>query len=584
MSDRRARALRYGALPFACATAVLLLFQVGYGFEVGDQLQYLLLPYRELYPEFLRGDWFTWHTSHYHVTFAWIVRSAAFLSGLPRLPYAVFALHVLNLAAFGYAVLRLSFALGMGLFEASFAVLGLALVRQLGLAGAIVDHAGLVPSDLALPAFLLACAAYAEGRNLALGAWLGVSGFLHANYAVLGPLALYPLVLLRCRQRRDLLELLRSCALFAVLASPSLLLLVQAFLVRDPAPEAVAVTLFVRSPHHYDLAAMRPDELYYALALSFTSLPLALGLVTPRETGRRSFLLLSAALCVLLALGALGSGAHVLSLSRLFMWRMSIPLFTLWLLGAGFALYELARQRAFLQLAWLVPTCVVLTTFAQTDPLEQSPWNALPLLAASGGALLGLASVCAQLRPAQAGLRMLTAALCLLGSLAAAALALSVVHTPLWQGDKFVRPRGLHFLDGSIHLDAPLRPLFAQIREQTPADARFLVPPGQSQFRLQARRAIFVDWKCAPMKGDEALEWQRRMLLAMGLPSFPARGYALPRAADAAYHARPLAELAALARAEGLTHILVRRQPGPTPSDLQRVFDSGPFVVYALLP
>jgi hypothetical protein len=573
---------RYVALPFACATAVLLLLQVGYGFEVGDQLQYLLLPYRSLYPEFLLGDWFAWETSHYHVTFSWLVRAAAWSSGLPHLPYAVFVLHLLNLAAFGYAVLRLSFALGMGLFEATFAIFGFALVRQLGLAGAIVDHAGLVPSDLALPPFLLACAAYAEGRSMALGAWLGVSGFLHANYAVLGPLALYPLELLRCWQRRSLSSLFASCALFGVLASPTLLLLVQAFLVRDPAPQAVAVTLFVRSPHHYDLSAMRPDEVYYALALGCTTLPLALGRVSPGQPGRRSFLLLSAALLGLLVFGAIGSGAHVLSLSRLFMWRMSIPLFALWLMAAGFAVRSLARQRAFVPLSWLLLTCAVLTTFAQTDPLEQSSWNELPRAAAIGGGLLALASLCAQLRVAAPGLRMLLGALCLVCSVSAAALALSVVHRPVWFGDKLVRPRGLHFMDGQIALTTPLRPLYAQIREQTPTDARFLVPPGQSQFRLQARRAIFVDWKCAPMKGDEALEWQRRMLLAMGTPSFPARGYALPRAADAAYNARPLADLAELARREGLTHILVRRHAGSTPNRLQHVFDSGPFVVYAL--
>src|ERR1700753_2703948 len=52
----------FGALPFSLATAALLLFQIGYSFETGDQLQYLLLPYREIFPNFLPGDWFTWQT------------------------------------------------------------------------------------------------------------------------------------------------------------------------------------------------------------------------------------------------------------------------------------------------------------------------------------------------------------------------------------------------------------------------------------------------------------------------------------------------------------------------------------------
>jgi hypothetical protein len=159
-----------------------------------------------------------------------------------------------------------------------------------------------------------------------------------------------------------------------------------------------------------------------------------------------------------------------------------------------------------------------------------------------------------------------------------------VTHSRYWQGDAFRAPRGLHWLDADIALAPQHRPLYEAIAERTPADARFLVPPGQSQFRLQARRAIFVDWKCAPMRGDEALEWQRRMLLAMGLPEFPARGYGLPRAADNAYLSRPLAELAQLARTQKLTHLLAFRQPGRQPPGLKHLFDSGRYAVYEVLP
>jgi hypothetical protein len=558
-------------------SAALILYQVGYGFEVGDQLQYLLLPYREIFPDFLPGDWFTWQTSHYHATFSWIVRGLASVFGLAHLPESVFALHTLNLGLFGYALLALARALGFGLFEAMFALCGFALVRQMGLAGAVLNHGALVPADLALPAFLLACAAQARGARLAMGAWLGIAGFMHANYAVLGPAVLFALELWRCRQRRDLMQLAAAGALYALIALPTLRVVLESFWMRDAAPEAVAVTLFTRSPHHYDLFSLRPDEFYYGFGLLLLALPRTFGQVGSPEL-RGTFVRLTGALAALIALGAAGSLVHVLTLSRLFTWRMSIPLFALWLMAAGAALRELSAQRQWWKVIWLVALSAGLTAFAQTDPLEQSPWNSLPHPAALAGALSVLAAFLT-LGPWQQ-LRAVGAVL----SLITAGLALSVTHTRVWQGDAFKPPRGLHWLDAKIEISAPLRPLYKAVREQTPNDARFLIPPGMSAFRLAARRSVFVDWKCAPMRGDEALEWQRRMLLALGMSSFPAQGYQLPRAADAAYFARPVSDLVALARQQQLTHVLTARTNIPTPPGTQRVLQSGRYAVYQVFP
>jgi hypothetical protein len=105
------------------------------------------------------------------------------------------------------------------------------------------------------------------------------------------------------------------------------------------------------------------------------------------------------------------------------------------------------------------------------------------------------------------------------------------------------------------------------------------------EFRMQARRAMFVDWKCAPMKGDEALEWKRRMLAAMGTRRFPARGYRLRYEADRLYGERPLSELADLARREHQTHLVTprsklrERAPG-----LKRLLTGRDFVLYAVFP
>ena len=557
-------------LPFAFASASLLLFELGYSFEAGDQQQYLLLPYREIFPNFLPGDWFTWQTSHYHVSFAWLVRGLHVLTGPAAFARGMFVVHCLNLGLFGLAIWQLAGSLALGTLEASFCVLVFGAVRQVGLAGALVNHAGLVPADLALAPFLLACAAFCRRRTLAMGAWLGASGLLHANYAVLGPLVLFPLELWHAQRRRRLGPVLGAGALFALIASPTLVLLFGTFLTRDAAPDALAVTLFVRSPHHYDLSAMRADEFYFGALLLLLS--------TPHWRAQRAggahgsvYLQLMAAMLVVLAIGAIGSGWHVLSLARLFTWRMSIPLFALWLLGAAATLkrYALTRSRA--GLVWLFAGCALLLTFAQRDPLEPSAWNQAPRFAAGMLAAYGCATAWLLFGPPRLALWSA------LGSVVAVGLALQVARSAP------TTAFGLHFLDARIAIEPQQRRLFSLVQQRTPNAARFLIPPGQNQFRLQARRGVFVDWKCAPMKGDEALEWQRRMLLVMGTQDFPARGYELPRIADALYYARPLPELAKLARAEGLTHLLVRRSNITQPDHgLHKLFSLGEYVVFEL--
>ncbi|HEX3356101.1 MAG TPA: DUF6798 domain-containing protein, partial [Tepidisphaeraceae bacterium] len=54
-------------------------------------------------------------------------------------------------------------------------------------------------------------------------------------------------------------------------------------------------------------------------------------------------------------------------------------------------------------------------------------------------------------------------------------------------------------------------------RENTPIDAVFLVPPNESEFRLQAQRAIIVNFKAVPQLGSELAEWSQRLRDVLGL-------------------------------------------------------------------
>jgi hypothetical protein len=71
----------------------------------------------------------------------------------------------------------------------------------------------------------------------------------------------------------------------------------------------------------------------------------------------------------------------------------------------------------------------------------------------------------------------------------------------------------------------------------------------------------------------------------MGATDFPSRGYALPLQADGLYYERPLADLLALAKAEGMTYVLVRKsQLRRSLTGASLIFTSGPFAMLQLGP
>jgi hypothetical protein len=565
------------AVAFALAGAIVLLSQLGYSFERGDQLQYLLLPYRAIYPGFLPGDWFTWQTTHYHQTFSWLVIALHAAAGA-WLPHAMLVAHFGVLCVLSYAIWRLSRALGYDWIDAAFALLVLAIVRETALAGDTVNHGQLVPSDIALPPFLLACAAWLERRALSAGMWMGLSGLFHANFAVLGPLVLAPLqawIAVRERSPRDLLRML---APYVAIASPTLLLTARGFLAADSAPEALSIVHRVRSPHHYDLAAFPAQDAWWLGLCLLAGLPAWLTSSWCAARPRNRLLLLG--ICAVLALGLLGSLLDVRPLVRLFVWRLTIVLIIIALLVAAHGAQRMVAERNLAGLLWLAAAAAALAVFARDDAASVSPWGVR-------GAWFALPAALPLAIGAVALVRRTRLPVSVMALLAAPVLAwaASIAAQPLpadHDEDDARRVRGLRL--SAIALLPKPRGIFTKAHAMTPPDATFLIPPSLIGFRLQARRAVYVDWKCIPMKGEEVLEWQRRMLAAMGVSEFPARGYDLREVSDELYFGRSLDDLAALARAEGLDYVVAGKQMRDTVTmGMQRVYSAGRFRVFRVL-
>lgn len=60
--------------------------------------------------------------------------------------------------------------------------------------------------------------------------------------------------------------------------------------------------------------------------------------------------------------------------------------------------------------------------------------------------------------------------------------------------------------------------LFDWCRNHTPADAVFVIPPDLSGFRLHARRATVIDYKCMPILPADTVSWGARLADVCGRP------------------------------------------------------------------
>jgi hypothetical protein len=126
--------------------------------------------------------------------------------------------------------------------------------------------------------------------------------------------------------------------------------------------------------------------------------------------------------------------------------------------------------------------------------------------------------------------------------------------------------RGPYFGVFSITTDDP--PYLAAcdwIRANTPAEAVFLVPPDEQDFRLRAQRAIVVNYKCVPQLSSELPAWRERLgqILMTDIRELPTPFPATLRDIRQRYEALPPAHYANVAQRYNARYVLVgHRLPG----------------------
>ena len=517
------RALAPWAL--AAVGALTLALTFGVEFPSTNQNTYLVHGLVLHDPSLLTRDWYVREATDYHHAFSRLVALLFALQDGPGLFIALdWVLVVASALAWFLLTRRLLGATVGALAWASWLGLG-ALTRTGDVMVSYLFGGYLQPSSFGIAGYLWALALFGEASVArsdrsrlmllaASGAALAVGGLFHVNFLLLGMVTL-GLAHLAAHRGRAFSRAFGQGVLVQM-ALPMLVLLSTAPLLleaaRGPTAEALPLLFEVRAPHHF-----RPTFASLAPFLAWQAA--AWWVVVAHRKSRHA---VPPVLVQLLAgVGGFVLAASFLSLvlrvpqaTQLFPWRFA-PVadglaLLVWLGAAlstalGTAMPSTEQRRAPLEV-----------------PAEPARAARARLLALVGGAVLaivGAGGVAAGAERGRAYLIALTLAV-LVGALGAArlrrrertaqvALSLRVPILLVVLGGGGV---AMHEVPLEVQTTSKeKRALLRWARKHTPKDRLFAVPPDLESFRLEARRAIVVDWKSAGMLPRDLVTWAARL-------------------------------------------------------------------------
>lgn len=500
---------------FVASLAFGLSFGLNYG--VDNQTAYMLGALRLLDPTVLAKDWYATGPGNYHPAFAFVgwllllLDRGGFWVGVGLVVVATAgAMCFYWLASVLY---ERRVALASFLFLMAIAMV----TRTRGVAVSYAFDFILQPSTLGSVFLVAALAPFVAGRYLLSGIFLGLSGLFHANYLFLG-IGTFGLAHL-CLGWKDLPKRL----LHQIGPSFVVLLLLSKLILRSlgsPDGAAAQDILFnVRSPHHYAPRSFKGA--FFSIA-AWQMLGLGAGAWLLRGGAGRGkrlgALLLSFA--VLLWTGtALSTLLSIQRVTQLFVWRFA-PYHSL-LLGFLFcaSAVHVATKPALLRRippSGLALTLAGLVSVGLADQAGESVVVVLLFVVLPACIALALSGLPRLAKRMGWEIAKYQSWLGRHGGWFVVAVALVVCFRVSKPQVEALRAHS-NVLSEEV---GPEKEMYTWIRDHTPKDALFLIPPRLERFRLIGERAIVVDWKGSPYAPSDVLEWYRRLEDISGRPGF----------------------------------------------------------------
>lgn len=502
------------------AGAAITLAVCGYQLGRSNHAVYLLEPLRQADPTLLRNDWWCSSTLQYHGVFG---RFSAWLMRLGALPAAFFVIYLTLVALFHLAWWRITTLLGggRGAYLASIAAFYLSAAGfGLGMYHVFQDSA-LLPSNLANVAVFWALAAWIGGRAMLGGSCLGIAGALHLNYAI-AALILWPVLIgwVILGEKPRWRDLLIGSITLGALCLMSIVPALRIVLERRG---ALPLSEFI------DLYVRIRHPHHYDPSswhpLLWVSFLWPFPLVAWQWRGWHDH----------------PPTRRALQLIVLLLCTQAVALIGagIWYVSETLVQMSLWRLSIFPKLLACTMVGIMLVRMqALQRPLQRRPLPGAALLALAG-VLLGLFAI---------------------------------------RGGEGVLTRFLLDDDGDYIA------LTHWVRDNTPRDAIFLVPPQEQSMRLHGRRAIVINYKGVPQLSAELPEWRTRLenLLQMDLRTLPGRmDHALSALAER-YRKLDVAHLAAIADRYGARYAVIEGQAANPRWHL--VHARGTYRVYEIAP
>lgn len=514
----------------------------GYSFGTGDQVEQLPIVLRAINPAFLANDFFTNASAAFgpRTVYAQFI---ALLVRLAPINSVYFALTALSNAFIAWVSALTARRLFDGSERAALLAAALVLTARtfwLG-AGNTLYGTALVPELLAMPLLLGALYLGVCERPAWAALLAGLASLIHPLVGLeTGAAALGALILAQLLRREFKGRALRNGLIgVGILAAFAALSLVPyARETRIDSQTFVEIVAVFRHPHHY-LPSTFPLWQYVQAALFLAAAVLAW------EFSRRSALNLRhatgylAALALIFALACLGGWLFVeVFPSRLWAtaqtFRMLYMLKWLGLLLVAGSSARLLEDRSadgsLLLLSALSPMALAFSSFllairkwfarrGRPAPLLDFPVLLFAVLlilmidapTLRDAALLALFVTGAHLLLAGTPPWPARAAFALASAGVAAALLVAAPRLPQAYAARLPAP-----VFSVAAQQGEVADIAAFARAKTPAEAVFLTPPNFGSFRLQARRAIVVDFYAFPFQDAAMLEWRQRLLDCYG--------------------------------------------------------------------
>ena len=576
----------------------------GYQFGRSNHTVYLLDSLRVNDPTLLANDWYTTHTLQYHFVFTHL--TAAFdRMGILRPAYLIGYLALIVLFQIAWFLLnqtlggtRRTYLLSVLLYYLSAGGAGLGVF-------CFMQDSAFVPSNISNIAMLWAIYFWITRRPIGSALLFGVAGFFHLNHALVA-IALWGALVFwdhyffngcaegtrslateeqkRVPSALSLKSILTGTVLVLAMCLPNLIPAARASLGgphKIPLKDFVDLYVHLRHPHHYD-----PLSWPIALWISFLwPFPLAILAIRrlPKSPQIREACRVSLILCGMMLVAFLFAGVWFISepLVQASLFRFSIYPKLLTCIGAAIYLYDSTRRPmlSYVSMISALVITVIMCVCLTTSPLLMSnsplislllifliliPWYEVLDHAGARFADRNIPQPISSLR-AEVILRCFLTIF--LSQLAIRAWTNGTVGFTLFVGTD----------------PAPdYKGLCNYTRTHTPADAIFLVPPEEQEFRLLARRAIVINFKGVAQLSSELGEWRDRLCRVLDIPSLSVLPHHFDQVFDAMakrYEELPPDHLRKVA-GEYHARYIVTTHPFPAPAVAD--FESGRFHLYDL--